>query len=85
MSRATLITDRVGAHLTKIDKVLKMQNHVAEDFWDLARKIGRNEVDVQYRFVFVYIGLDWCLTAKRFNIKEGLKRLLYAVEKSTAG
>ena len=43
-SRATLITDRVGRHLTTRDRSMKMQNDVANCFWELARKIDAGEV-----------------------------------------
>ena len=48
-SKATLITDRVGKNLTKIDRVMFMQNNMASDFWQLARMIGRNQVNVNFR------------------------------------
>ena len=35
-SRATFITDRVGAQLTKHDRVMVMQNNVPCDFWQVA-------------------------------------------------
>ena len=62
-----------------------MQNNIADDYWQLARLIGWEKVNVQFRYVFVCMGLDWCLSAKRFNIKEGLRRLLYAMNRATEG
>ena len=85
VSRATLITDRVGSGLTKADRVIKMQNNVAPDFWELARMVGRAQVDVRYKFVLVQVGIDWCLTVKKNMIKEGMKRMLYAISKVTQG
>ena len=80
---ATLITDHVGANLTRMDKALIMQNNVAQDYWQLARMIGRQEIDVNFRYVFIMIGLDWCLSVKKTMIREGLKRLLYGVERNS--
>ena len=83
--KATLITDRVGSRLTRLDRVLVMQNNVASDFWDLARKLSNGQVRAKFRYIFVQIGLDWCLDVKKTMIKEGMKRLLYGVNKITGG
>ena len=83
VSGATLITDRVGVNLTKLDKVIYMLNNVASDFWELARLVGKYQVAVQFKYVFVMIGLDWCLTGHKYMIKEGLRHLIYAVSKIT--
>ena len=40
-SHGTLITDRVGINLTRKDRVMYMQNNMAPDYWNLARKIER--------------------------------------------
>ena len=84
-ARATLITDQVGRGLTCVDKVITIQNNVAQSYWELARMIGHHEVDVQFRYVFIMIGLNWCTSVKKAMIKEGLKRLLYGIERETCG
>ena len=85
VSGAKLITDHVGAHLTKVDKVLFMQNNMGNEYWDIARKIAKSEIPVQFRYVFMMVGIDWCLTAKKFMVKESLKRMLYSINKITNG
>ena len=62
-----------------------MQNNVAQSYWELAWMIGHHEVDVQFRYVFIMIGLNWCTSVKKAMIKEGLKRLLYGIERETRG
>ena len=57
-----------------------MQNDVTQSYWELASMIGRHGVDVQFRYVFIMIGLSWCTSVKKAMIKEGLKRLLYGIE-----
>ena len=84
-SRATIITDRVGMGLTRVDKVIHMQNHVATDFWEVARKIEGGQIDCKYRYVFGMIGLDWCLTANKYVVKEGMKRILEQLKYKTNG
>ena len=79
---ATLITNRVGRKLSVKDRTLYMQNHVADDYWELARRIDRKEVDIQFKYVFVQIGLDWCLKAKKTMVREAVSRLLYAVARN---
>ena len=69
VSGATVITDRVGANLTTKDKVLYMQNNAGFDFWQIARKMANFEIAVQFKYIFVCVGLDWCLTAKKDNGK----------------
>ena len=81
----TLITDRVGRGLTCRDRVIFMQNDVTGDFWDLARKISRRQVDCRFRYIFVMVGLDWSLSVNKAMIKEGLKRLLYSIDKGMGG
>ena len=80
-SGATIVTDRVGAHLTKVDKVIYMQNNVGSDFWDIARKMAKFQIVVQFKYIFIMVGLDWCLSAKKYMVREGLRRLLYNVTK----
>ena len=72
-SHATVITDRVGMGLTWVDQVLTMQNNVMDNFWQLGRQIACGEINVQFRVVFIMVGLDWCLTMQKGMIKEGLK------------
>ena len=79
----TIITDRVGINLTKRDKVIYMQNNVSQDYWQLANKIMKYQVAVQFKYVIVCIGLDWCLDVKKQVVKEGLRQLLYSVNKIT--
>ena len=55
--QATLILDRVGKYLTKLDKTLYMQNNVTGDYWQLAREIAKNMVVINYMFVFVMTGV----------------------------
>ena len=83
--KVTLITDRVGIGLTRVDKVIHMQNNVTSDLWELAHRVARNQVDVHFRYVFVMVGLDWSLTVLKNMVKEGLKRFLYGVDKATGG
>ena len=77
----TLITDCVGTRLTTRDRTICMQNDVASDFWELARRIARDEVNVQFRYVVVQVGLDWCLNAKKNLVREAVGRLIFAVQK----
>ena len=56
--RVTLITDRVGAGLTRKDKVIYMQNNVTTDYWDLARQVSRHTVNYRFRYIFIMVGLD---------------------------
>ena len=84
-AHATLITDRVGKFLTRIDKVIHMQNAVARDFWQLAKRIATEEVNVDFRIVFINIGLDWCLTANKQLVKEGLKQVMCGINRVTNG
>ena len=85
VSRATVITDRVGRGLTSKDCVVCMQNNIADNLWDLAYKMQQGEVQMDFRYIIVQIGLDWCLDAKKKWIKEGLKRVLYTVDRLTKG
>ena len=85
VSRATFITDRVGIGMTRKDRVIHMQNNVAQDFWEIARQVNADLLETNYRYIIVQVGLDWCVTAKKGEIKEGLKRLLYVVDKKTCG
>ena len=84
-SRSTLITDRVGAGLTRCDKVIVMQNDVAKDFWVLAQKMENGEIQSRFRYIFVMIGLDWCLSSNKTVVKEGLRRVLRVVQRQTNG
>ena len=83
VSSATVITDRVGANLTTKDKVLYMQNNAGFDFWQIAKKMANFKIAVQFKYIFVCVGLDWCLTTKKTMVKEGLRRMLYSVAKIT--
>ena len=76
---ATLITDRVGKHLTTKDYTLYMQNNVAQDMWVLARMIGQRIVDVRFKYIFVQIGLDWSQNVKKNMVREAIKRLTFAI------
>ena len=76
---ATLIMDRVGKNLMTKDAVIKMQNDAATDYWQLGCAIARKEVSVDYKYVIVMIGLDWCLSVKKSMVREGLKRLVYGI------
>ena len=59
-SSATFIMDRVRANLTKVDKVILMQNNFMSDFLELTQKVNEEKVKVAgHRFVIVQIGLDW--------------------------
>ena len=78
---ATLITDRVGAHLTHKDQTLFMQNDVAEDFWQLARLISLRKVEVDFKYVLIQLGIDWCLKAKKAMVIESIKRLAFGIQK----
>ena len=71
--------------LTRKDKIVCMQNAVADDFWELAIKIDRQEVRIDFRYIIIQIGLDWCLDMKKNLLKEGLRRLLYLINKKTQG
>ena len=63
-----------------------MQNNVDPDSWDLAQTVQRLQVKViGFRFVVVQIELDWFLTMKKQVLKEGLRRLLFAVDQITNG
>ena len=84
-SRAILITDRVGVNLTRIDRVIQMQNNMAQDYWDLSRKIARGEIKVGFRYMLILIGLDWSQTVSKNMIKEGVKRLMYAINRESEG
>ena len=74
-----------GVGLTRVDRVICMQNNVTNDLWELAHWVACKQVDVRFRYVFVMVGLDWSLTVPKTMIKEGLKRFLYGVDKATGG
>ena len=80
-SRATLITDRVGQFLTKVDRSMCMQNNVANTYLELAQKIDAGEINAKFDRVFVCIGIDWADRVKKDDLRHQLKRLLFSIRR----
>ena len=73
-----IITDRVGTNLSHKDRVLANYTHIV-DYFQAAQYILKGKIQVNTRSVIVFMGLDWCLSATRSQVREGVRKLVFAI------